>query len=114
MVKPVERRESYRIPFVSKVICHVIDTDKRYEGMLRDISITSLFMESENNFQIGDKCDIDIVFDGKHSRLVIESVHGKIVRCTEDGVAIQFDELLEWFTLIPLYFQKMHEQSPQG
>jgi hypothetical protein len=113
MGKSVERRVSYRIPFVSKVICHMSETDKKHHGILRDISITSLFMETDECFQLGDKCDIDIVFEGKFSRLVIESVSGTVVRCNDDGVAIQFDELLEWFTLIPLYFQKMHDQVPK-
>ena len=114
MGKSVERRVSYRIPFVSKIICNMSEAGTKHYGMLRDISITSLFMETDECFQLGDTCEIDIVFEGKFSRLVIESVSGQVVRCNEDGVAIQFDELLEWFTLIPLYFQKMHDQLPKG
>lgn len=111
MSKLADRRISFRIPFVAKVNCYIADLDKRYSGMLRDISITSMFVELEECPEIGYRCDIDIVFEGKFSRLVIENVTGTVIRLNEGGMAIRFDELLEWFTLIPLYFQKMRDQS---
>ncbi len=58
--------------------------------------------------------DIDIVFQGKHSRLLIEKVGGTIIRSTADGMAVRFDERLEWFVLIPLYFHKVHDQTLLG
>lgn len=113
MDKSDERRVSVRMPFASKGFCTVHETDKKYSGTLRDISITGLFMEMGTCPDAGQKCDIEIVFEGAHSRLVIENVGGTILRNDDGGVAIQFDERLEWFVLIPLYFHKVHNQ-PQS
>lgn len=109
MDQPVERRVSFRLPFVSKVICFVNETETNFFGTLRDMSISSLFMETDNYPDIGDTCNIDIVFEGESSRLKIENVKGSIVRSDEDGVAIRFDDRLEWFALVPLYFHKLRE-----
>jgi hypothetical protein len=110
MDKVDERRVSVRTPFVSQGICHVHESKKKYCGTLRDISITGLFMELSDSPRVGQRCDIDIVFEGKHSRLLIDKVGGVITRSTGEGVAVRFDERLEWFVLIPLYFHKVHEQ----
>lgn len=110
MDKSDERRVSARTPFVSKGFCQVRESKKKHSGILRDISITGLFMEMDDSPSVGHHCDIEIVFEGKHSRLVIENVGGIIIRSNEDGVAVRFDERLEWFVLIPLYFHKVHEQ----
>jgi hypothetical protein len=110
MDKSDERRISVRMPFVSQGFCHVRENKKKYCGTLRDISITGLFMELNDCPNVGQRCDIDIVFQGKHSRLLIEKVGGTIIRSTADGMAVRFDERLEWFVLIPLYFHKVHDQ----
>lgn len=114
MDKSAERRVSVRMPFVSKGFCHIHEINKKYSGTLRDISITGLFMEMADCPSIGHRCDITIVFQGNHSRLVIENVAGIITRSDENGLAVRFDERLEWFTLIPLYFHKMRDQSQLG
>ncbi len=105
-----ERRISVRMPFVSEGYCIVHDTNRKYRGILRDISITGLFMEMDNGPEAGRKCEIEIIFQGKHSRLSIEDLGGVVSRKDEDGVAVRFDERLEWFVLIPLYFHKMQGQ----
>jgi len=109
MIKPDERRVSFRMPFVAEMICYADELDKKYYGALRDLSITSLFMEVDDCPHVGCKCDISIILKGEHSRLEIKNVGGSIVRNDDDGVAICFDERFEWFSLIPLYFQKLGE-----
>ena len=95
------------MPFVSKLVCHARESNMTYHGMLRDISIIGLFMELDDRPVVGHPCDIDIIFDGDHSRLIIENVRGMIVRSDQDGVAVRFDQRLEWFILIPLYYHKI-------
>jgi hypothetical protein len=114
MDKSNERRASVRTPFVSKGFCHVGEIDKKYCGVLRDISIIGLFLKLNDCPNVGYQCDITIVFEGDHSRLTIEDVSGVIIRREEDGVAVRFDERLEWFLLIPLYFHKMRDLSQVG
>jgi hypothetical protein len=65
-------------------------------------------MEMENCPAVGQKCAIEIVFEGAHSRLAIENVKGTVLRRDDNGVAVHFDERLEWFVLFPLYFRKLH------
>lgn len=109
-----ERRESVRTPFVAEGYFHLQGNDRKYTGTLRDISINGMFIELSECPDVGQKCDVAVVFQGKHSRLVIEDVAGCIVRSDEDGVAIHFAERLEWFVLIPLYFRKLRDLSQRG
>ncbi|RLC07955.1 MAG: hypothetical protein DRI24_24090 [Deltaproteobacteria bacterium] len=109
MSRSDERRVSFRMPFATEVICYVDELDKKYSGTLRDLSITSLFMEADDCPHIGCKCDIGIILEGEHSRLEIKNVSGSIVRSDDNGVAICFDERLEWFALVPLYFHKLRD-----
>ncbi len=111
MDKIDERRVSVRMPFVSEGVCSVPETGKTYSGILRDISITGLFMEMNDRLTVGQRCHIDIVFAGVHSRLKIENVAGSIMRSEKNGVAVRFDDRLEWFILIPLYYRKMRDLS---
>ncbi len=109
MSKSAERRVSFRMPFTTEVICHVDELDKKYCGTLRDLSITGLFVEMDDCPHAGCKCHINVILKGKQSRLEIKDVSGSIVRRDDDGVAIYFDERLEWFALVPLYFKKLLE-----
>ncbi len=111
MDKIDERRVSVRMPFVSKGVCLASKNGEKHSGTLRDISITGLFMEMKGGPADGQKCAIDIVFEGEHSRLKIENVAGYIIRNEEEGIGVRFDNRLEWFILIPLYYRKMREQS---
>jgi len=106
-----ERRISYRTPFVTKVVCHVDEHDKKFYGMLRDLSIIGLFMETKDCPSVESECSIDIILEGKHSQLKIEKVKGRVIRADDDGVAVYFDERLEWFALVPLYFQDCMQKS---
>jgi len=107
----VERRVSFRMPVVTKVVCFVDEKDKQYRGILREFSITSLYIELDDCPQVGSKCVVDIVLEGQHSRLKIENIGASIIRVDDSGVAVLFDERLEWFALAPLYFQKMSDKS---
>jgi len=111
MDKLDDRRVSVRMPFVSKGFCRLSESNEKYIGTLRDISITGMFMEMNESPSVGQYCEVDIVFEGMHSRLKIEDVGGVVIRSDEEGVAVRFDERLEWFVLIPLYFRKTNNQT---
>jgi len=106
-----ERRVSVRMLFVSKVACRMAEIDRQITGQFRDISINGLFMEMNDRPEVGQECVIAVILEGEHSRLIIEDIAGVIVRRTEKGVGVRFDQRLEWFALIPLYLKKMHGKS---
>jgi len=96
------------MPFAANVIFHVDDPGKKCSGTLRDLSINSLFMETGDCPQVDSRCTIDIILQGRYSSLKIENVSGTVKRCDDDGVAVCFDERLEWFGVVPLYSQQMN------
>lgn len=106
-----ERRESFRIPVKSQVTCHDGDSGEIYHGALRDISIIGLFMATTKVLQAGHHCNIDIIIDSNHSRLRIEKVAGTVVRSDSDGMAIKFDERLEWFATVTLCSYKQRSNA---
>jgi hypothetical protein len=108
MLQHENRRKSFRMPFITNFTCHINEIDIDLQGILRNISITGLFGEVHAPLlTLGWTCNLSIVFTGDHSRLSVEGVRGKIVRSETAGVAIEFDKRLEWFILIPLFFQKI-------
>jgi hypothetical protein len=107
----IERRESFRMPFSVEVICHVDDPGRKCSGKLRDLSISSLFMETDDCPHVDSKCTVDIILHGNHSSLKIEKVRGTVKRCDSDGVAVYFDERLEWLAVVPLYSRQNTGQS---
>ena len=75
------------------------------------MSATGFFMETDDCPQVYCKCTIEIIFEGQHSRLVIDHLNGSIIGNEEDGVGVRLNEPLEWFSLVPFYFQKLREQG---
>lgn len=101
------RRKSFRMQFVSKLVCHAQGSETPCEGTLRDISIMGLFATMVAGPAVGHPVKVNIFFEGDHSRLVIENVSGKVVRNDREGVGVQFDNRMEWFILIPLFYHKI-------
>jgi len=107
----IERRGSFRLLFSVEVICQMENSGRECSGILRDLSINSLFMETDDCPHVDSKCSIDIVMQGKYSSLRIEKVSGTVKRCDSNGVAVCFDERLEWFAMVPLYSRQMSGQT---
>lgn len=109
MDQRIERRKSFRFPLNAKVFCHI--NEKIYQGTLRDLSITGLYMNTTDNPPTSSICDLEIVLHGDHSCLTIHEVSGVVLRSDEEGVGIQFNERLEWVAVLPIYFHKMQEHA---
>jgi len=108
MEQKVERQRSFRMPFNAEIICYT-DGDE-FQGTIRDLSVSGLFMETAHCPPTDSKCGIEIVINGDHSRLTIDKLSGLVVRCEERGVGIEFYDRLEWVALVPIYFHKIQEQ----
>jgi len=100
-----ERRKAARLKVNSSVVCYLRVVDDEYSGILRDMSVTGLFLELKAPAQPSGTCEVEIVLNGDNSRLKIEC-QGSIVRYDEEGVAVHFDSRMEWFPIVATYFQR--------
>lgn len=104
-----ERRESYRVPDVSKATCILTDGNDRYQGSLRDLSMAGFFLETDELPEISKLYGIKIVLEGAHSRLVVDNLSGIVTRSDRDGAAVEFSDKFEWFILAPIFY---HQNKP--
>lgn len=58
-------------------------------GHARDVSSTGLFMETSNDFEIGDKVKMMLTFISAPNPLRLS---GSVVRKADNGIAVHFDE----------------------
>jgi hypothetical protein len=63
-------------------------------------------MKTDNYPSNGVECDLEIVLNGNHSRLIIDNLKGRVVRTDESGAGIQLTDRLEWVALVPIYHHK--------
>lgn len=103
-MKSEERRESYRIADISRATCNLLGDHDRYQGTLRNLSRTGFFLETDRPPAISETYAIEIVLEGKHSRLVVDKLSGVITRKDNRGVAVEFSENFEWLVLAPIFF----------
>lgn len=99
-----ERRDAFRMDVVSKAVCRLSSGDEEVSGIICDISIAGLFMETDTKPPVAEKYDVEITLSGKTSHMVIKNMSGSVVRTDDNGLAIQFDDRFEWFAMVPLYF----------
>ena len=101
-----ERRESYRLPDVSKAVCNLSHGDNQYQGILRDLSMAGFFLETDNQPDVSQHYDIEIVMNGEHSRLVVDNLSGVVTRSDAEGVAVEFTKKFEWLVLAPIFYHQ--------
>lgn len=105
-----ERRKLIRLPFTPRAYCQLQDGGKEFAGVIRDISLLSLYMELEGAEDLTGECDIQIVLEGRHSEMEINSLSGYIIRSDKNGLAIRFDEPFEWIAVVPALFKKFPKE----
>lgn len=101
-----DRRKLIRLPFTPRAYCQLKDGGREFAGVIRDISLLSLYMELRDSEDLTGECDIQIVLEGKHSEMEINNLSGYIIRSDEEGLAIRFDEPFEWIAVVPTLFKK--------
>ncbi len=100
-----DRRKAFRMPFTVAVVCYV--NSSAYGGTMSNLSVNGFFLKGGECGPVGSQCDIEIVLNGDHSCLRIDKLRATVVRSDDGGVGFQFEELLEWIALVPVYSQKM-------
>lgn len=105
-----DRRESFRMADVSKAACYLIKGSNRYQGTMRNLSMAGFFLETGEKPEISQSYEVEIVLEGKHSRLVVDNLWGIVTRNEDDGVAVEFAEKFEWLPLAPIFYQETNNE----
>ncbi|MGI9535934.1 MAG: hypothetical protein ACR2PB_02610 [Desulfocapsaceae bacterium] len=101
-----EKRKLIRLPFTPRAYCQMQDGGREFAGVIRDVSLLSLYMELEGAEDLTGECDVQIVLEGRHSEMEINNLSGYIIRSDKKGLAIRFDEPFEWIAVVPALFKK--------
>ncbi len=105
-----DRRDRIRIIFKAQVIIKTGYFVKNIVMTLKNISMSGLLADINDKvpadtndiLPVGKHCDIAVIVPGKSSKLVLH-IKGKISRHTETGVAIRFDDELEWWSIFSMF-----------
>ena len=74
-------------------------------GTVRDIALDTVYLYILPAFAIDERVTLKIILLGDDSQLTIK-VAAKVIRNDQDGIALRFDNPLEWwpiFTFFPLH-----------
>jgi hypothetical protein len=92
----MERRKSRRVPF--QVIATAQTDQISIKGMVDNLSMKGMFLTTMETLSGGTPLGISIILSGSSSFLSIK-LKGRVVRQTEAGIAIEFQEMdLDSFT----------------
>lgn len=96
-----EKRSRLRASFQTDVVV-TSHNGKRIKGLLDNVSISGMYIQTEHSITVGSNCNVDIVIFGRNSSLKL-SVSGSVARSDDSGIGIKFDSDLEWWTLFPIF-----------
>lgn len=106
-----DKRKSFRMFFEAEVICFMHGKDHLIKGVVRDLSASGIYLNTYDNHEVTGQCNLQLILNGKHSRIDITNISGEIVRSDINGLAISFDNPFEWVALIAIYGNKMKKQN---
>ncbi len=98
-----EKRQCSRTEFLTEVFISFGEDDIQVQADMLDISILGMFVETTKELQVGRECEIRIEIVGCNSKLLLDCIHGVVVRSSDTGVAIRFLSNMEWFVLFKIY-----------
>lgn len=103
-----DRRNGSRLTYKVHVTVTLLSDKKIFQGWSNNVSVSGLAMDADiPEIYQDQECIVSIVFPGEYSKLVIDDVHGRMVRCSTPSSGISFISPLEWFVLFPVYQGKM-------
>ena len=103
-----DRRNGSRLTYRVHVTVTLLSDGITFQGWSNNVSISGLALDAEIPEKYQDQeCIVHIVFPGESSKLIIDDVHGQVVRCSTSSSGISFLNPLEWFVLFPVYQGKM-------
>jgi len=79
------------------------------KGIVRDVSIESIYLTCQSRLDVNDEVSLEIVLLGEESELIIK-VAAQVKRKDDDGIAFCFHKPLEWW---PIFSQFPFHQVEQ-
>lgn len=86
----MEKRKCSRVGF--EIQASIFYKNTIIEGFVKDLSLTGIFLIGTNDIPLGEDVSIIIRLAGNDSNLSV-SLYGKITRCNESGLGIEFDAI---------------------
>lgn len=103
-----DRRNGSRLTYRVHVTVTLLSDGTTFKGWSNNVSVSGLGLDAAIPTKYQDQdCLVHIVFPGESSKLIIDDVHGQVVRCSTASSGISFVKPLEWFVLFPVYQGKM-------
>ena len=86
-----ERRKNVRVAFKTTVTLRFADGEYAH-CQTKDLSLKGIFIPGIVDREPGERCAVTILLSGTSSELTI-SMHGEVIRKTEEGLGIYFNEI---------------------
>lgn len=109
-----DRRERIRTDFVTEVTLTCENQKVSVTTEMKDISIMGMFVRTDHDFTADSICEVVISIAAKNSRLILDNISAKVVRISEEGVALQFTSNMEWFVLFKIYTHHSKKGLPSA
>ena len=86
----MEKRRHKRVAFGTEAV--VRSGDVSISGTVSNLSMKGMLVATKDRLPGNDILEIEIVLSGSSTKLAIE-VKGKLIRQTEEGIAVEFTEM---------------------
>lgn len=99
-----ERRQRKRVLFETKVNIRTADGSKFCNATSRNIGMGGIYLETGDLLDPETGCEVEIILTAKHSHIILH-IKGEVTRTDGNGLAIRFENDLEWWALFAIYGQ---------
>jgi len=97
-----DKRKRLRIDFEAQVKLWFEAIDVTLNAKMKNISINGIFVETDKIIPLNTPCQINVIITALHSRLTIET-SGFVSRLDPSGLAVKFENNMEWFAFFPIF-----------
>lgn len=99
-----ERRHRNRVNFETRVNVKSLAEAFISEGISKNIGMGGIYIEMPDFLGMHTPCDVEIILNARHSHIVLH-IKGDVSRIDEKGMAVKFENDLEWWALFAIYGQ---------
>ncbi len=87
-----ERRQKLRVDFKTQITLRIGGSEVHVDGDSRDLSLSGIFINTDEEAQVGTKCDVEVCLTGMAKPLNLK-MNGSIIRKETSGIAIAFESM---------------------